>query len=37
MAEDEEAKRYREDAVSKLKPAFQKNGTINSTLHIDIA
>ena len=28
MAEDEEAKKYREDAVSKLKPAFQKNGTI---------
>ena len=28
MMHDEEAKKYKEDVVSKLKPAFKKDGTI---------
>ena len=28
MGEDEEANKYKESAISKLKPAFKKDGTV---------
>jgi acetyl-CoA C-acetyltransferase len=30
IAEDEEAKRYREDKISQIPPAFSKTGTITA-------